>query len=943
MISPIQQLYYAWDISHKKSVSDESRFTGVLSEARVDLNPHQVEAALFAFKSPLSKGAILADEVGLGKTIEAGIILSEMWAENKRNIIIIVPASLRNQWNIELMEKFYLPSFILDKDTFEEGKEQISDGVKSIFICSYNFAFSNSDYFSEVSWDLVIYDEAHKLRNVYKKGNIMANILKATFRNYKKVLLTATPLQNNLKELYGLISIIDPEYFSSLDTFADQYNAISTRDKAKYGELKGRLEHIIHRTLRKQVQEYVNFTKRIALVQEYTTSPKETKLYSAVSEYLMREGTYGVPEMQRPLLSLLVRKIMSSSAYALSFTLERFIRRLKDYKTTGEISSVFDCFENELCDNKNDEYSDSSDATICQNNSSIDDEIRELEGFRQMSLSIKNESKAERLLDALTTSFAKIKALGGKRKALIFTESRRTQEYLHSFLQQNGYKDRVICFNGTNDSDDAKNIYRLWLIRYAGTNRISGNPIIDRKQAIVDTFQNDADILIATEAGAEGINLQFCSLVINYDMPWNPQRIEQRIGRCHRYGQKNDVVVVNFVNQSNYADKRVYELLNDKFSLFDGVFGASDEVLGSLDSGVDFERRLNNIYNTCRTEREIAAAFDELQNELEEIIKERVKNTRKSLLENFDEEVINKLRVRQCDDANRTNIYNRHLWAVATNALQDKIAYIEQDKYMFSLSESLADNIPAGTYIINKDSEEYIQLRYGHPLGQYVVKKILSRKIEDEAITFDLSSYPFKVSLLEQYKNKSGYACVYRLSTSNEYDGEEQIIACAQVDNGEMLPEEFIYKLLELECIDYNTLSLPNIEGQFEEEFSKRLKSYKEEIDDRTNNYVDYEITKYEMWADDQLVPLRNEVMILNKEYEAIRRQIRKEHNAATKLQLKKDESQKSKLLRQKRSKLMMLEDEYNDKVDDMTEKLQKSMLNNIDSSVMFRFRWKIQ
>lgn len=943
MISPIQQLYYAWDISHKKSVSDESRFTGVLSEARVDLNPHQVEAALFAFKSPLSKGAILADEVGLGKTIEAGIILSEMWAENKRNIIIIVPASLRNQWNLELMGKFYLPSFILDKDTFEEKKEQISSGLKSIYICSYNFAFANCDFFSGVSWDLVIYDEAHKLRNVYKKGNVMANILKATFKNYKKVLLTATPLQNNLKELYGLISIIDPEYFSSLDTFANQYNAISTRDKAKYGELKERLKHIIHRTLRKQVQEYVNFTKRIALVQEYTTSFEETKLYSAVSEYLMREGTYGVPERQRPLLSLLVRKIMSSSAYALSFTLERFIQRLKDYKTTGEFSSTFACLENDLEDNYDDESSNSCDYVICQNNSNIDDEIRELEGFRQMSLSIKNESKAKKLLEALTTSFAKIKALGSKRKALIFTESRRTQDYLYSFLQQNGYNGRVICFNGTNDSDDAKKIYRLWLIRYAGTNRISGNPIIDRKQAIVDTFQNDADILIATEAGAEGINLQFCSLVINYDMPWNPQRIEQRIGRCHRYGQKNDVVVVNFVNQSNYADRRVYDLLNDKFSLFDGVFGASDEVLGTIDSGIDFERRLNNIYNTCRTEREIAAAFNELQKELDEIIKERVKNTRKSLLENFDEEVINKLRVRQFDDANRTNIYNRHLWAVATSALQDKITNIDQDKYIFSLSESLADNIPAGTYIINKDSEEYIQLRYGHPLGQYVVKKTLSREIEDEVIIFDLSTYPFKVSLLEQYKNKSGCACVYRLTASNEYDGEEQIIACAQADDGEMLPEEFVYKLLELECINYKILPLSSIEEKFEEEFSKRLKSYKDKIDDRTNNYVDYEITKYEMWADDQLVPLRNEVMTLNKEYEAIRRQIRKEHNAATKLQLKKDESQKSKLLRQKRSKLMMLEDEYNDKVDDMTERLQKSMLNHIDSSVMFRFKWEIQ
>ncbi len=943
MISPIQQFYYAWDISHKKSVSDESRFTGVLSEARVDLNPHQVEAALFAFKSPLSKGAILADEVGLGKTIEAGIILSEMWAENKRNIIIIVPASLRNQWNIELMEKFYLPSFILDKDTFEEGKKQISGGLKSIYICSYNFAFTNSEFFSGVSWDLVIYDEAHKLRNVYKKGNVMANILKATFKNCKKVLLTATPLQNNLKELYGLISIIDPEYFSSLDTFADQYNAISTRDKAKYGELKGRLEHIIHRTLRKQVQEYVNFTKRIALVQEYTTSPEETKLYSAVSEYLMREGTYGVPEKQRPLLSLLVRKIMSSSAYALSFTLERFIQRLKDYKASGQVFSVFACLENDFDDNKDDEYIDSCDATVGKSNGSIDDEIRELEGFRQMSLSIKDESKAEKLLDALATSFAKIKALGGKRKALIFTESRRTQEYLYSFLQQNGYKDRVICFNGTNDSEEAKKIYRLWLIRFAGSNRISGNPIIDRKQAIVDTFQNDADILIATEAGAEGINLQFCSLVINYDMPWNPQRIEQRIGRCHRYGQKNDVVVVNFVNQSNYADRRVYELLDGKFSLFDCVFGASDEVLGSLDSGLDFERRLNNIYNTCRTEREIAAAFDELQNELDEIIKERVKNTRKSLLENFDEEVISKLRVRQCDDVNRTNIYNRHLWAVTISALQEKIDNIDEDKYMFSLPESLADNIPAGTYIINKDSVECIQLRYGHPLGQYVVKKTLSQDVEDETITFDLSSYPFKVSLLEQYKNKSGYACVYRLATFNKYDGEEQIIACAQVDNGEMLPEEFVYKLLELDCINYQTFSLPNVEEQFEHEFSKRLKLYKDKIDDRTNNYVDYEITKYEMWADDQLVPLRNEVMALNKEYEAIRRQIRKEHNAATKLQLKKEESQKSKRLRQKRIKLMILEDDYNDKVDDMTERLQKAMLNNIDSCVMFRFRWKIQ
>ena len=209
MLSPIQQLYYAWDISHKKSVSDDSRFTGVLSEARVDLNPHQVEAALFAFKSPLSKGAILADEVGLGKTIEAGIILSELWAENKRNILIVVPASLRNQWNIELMEKFYLPSFILDSESFQEGKIQISKGEKCIYICSYNFAARRTAEIHSIPWDLVILDEAHKLRNVYKSSNVTGHKLKDALEKVnKKLLLTATPLQNNLMELYGLTSFI---------------------------------------------------------------------------------------------------------------------------------------------------------------------------------------------------------------------------------------------------------------------------------------------------------------------------------------------------------------------------------------------------------------------------------------------------------------------------------------------------------------------------------------------------------------------------------------------------------------------------------------------------------------------------------------------------------------------------------------------------------------
>src|ERR1035438_2296567 len=153
------------------------------------------------------------------------------------------------------------------------------------------------------------------------------------------------------------------------------------------------------------------------------------------------------------------------------------------------------------------------------------------------------------------------------------------------------------------------------------------------RSALVDYFRDEGRIMIATEAGAEGINLQFCSLVVNYDLPWNPQRIEQRIGRCHRYGQKYDVVVVNFINRRNAADQRVFELLAQKFKLFNGVFGASDEVLGALESGVDFEKRIHQIYQSCRTTNEINAAFDKLQEDLDRDIQSTMKDTRSKLLE----------------------------------------------------------------------------------------------------------------------------------------------------------------------------------------------------------------------------------------------------------------------------------------------------------------------
>ena len=269
--------------------------------------------------------------------------------------------------------------------------------------------------------------------------------------------------------------------------------------------------------------------------------------------------------------------------------------------------------------------------------------------------------------------------MGASKKAIIFTESRRTQNYLVRILSETEYQGKIVLFNGSNSDEQSKQIYQQWYERHQGSDRISGSRTADMRSALVDYFKEEAQIMIATEAAAEGINLQFCSLVVNYDLPWNPQRIEQRIGRCHRYGQKHDVVVVNFLNRNNAADQRVYELLAEKFALFNGVFGASDEVLGSIESGVDFEKRIVRIYQECRSPEEIQASFDELQRELETEIDESMKLTRKKLLENFDEEVHEKLRVNLKESTEYLNKYENWLWELAKYASTSMPIFFQRD------------------------------------------------------------------------------------------------------------------------------------------------------------------------------------------------------------------------------------------------------------------------
>lgn len=209
--STYQAKLFATQLTLRQPANSIDKLSLAIASARDDLNPHQVDAALFAVRSPLSKGVILADEVGLGKTIEAGIVISQKWAECKRKLLIIDPATSRKQWQQELIDKFNIPSTILENGSYKQLKK---DGTllsgTSLLICSYNFAAAKADALKDVAWDLVVVDEAHRLRNVYKVGNKMASAIAEVLTDVLKLLLTATPLQNSLLELYGLVSCIAP-------------------------------------------------------------------------------------------------------------------------------------------------------------------------------------------------------------------------------------------------------------------------------------------------------------------------------------------------------------------------------------------------------------------------------------------------------------------------------------------------------------------------------------------------------------------------------------------------------------------------------------------------------------------------------------------------------------------------------------------------------------
>ncbi|EZJ64732.1 DEAD/DEAH box helicase family protein [Escherichia coli 1-392-07_S3_C2] len=924
----------------------EDSLTQTIASARVDMNPHQVEAAMFALASPLSNGVILADEVGLGKTIEASLILAQKWAERRRKLLLIAPATLRKQWSQELEEKFSLPSRIIEAKSFnqmiKEGCGNPFDienatGEAAICICSYEFASRKEHELARIPWDLVVMDEAHKLRNIYKSdGAKTAKKISNALSGRKKILLSATPLQNSILELYGLVSVIDPHFFGDLASFKARYSRQNI-DDAELALLRVRLNKICNRTLRRQVQQEggISFPRRHSITEDFRPTEDEEALYKQVSSYLQQDDLLAIKSGARHLVTLVIRKILASSSTAIQGTLETMIHRLENKMP------VLDA----LTDYEN--YDDYSDEEGIEDEDTIDPralqaEIDQLKSYKTLAASITKNAKAEALLSVLSRAFEFTVELGGLRKAVIFTESVRTQTWLAQLLSDNGYEGEVVLLNGSNSDAASRKIYSDWLEKHQNSGRVSGSRTADMKAALVEKFRDEGTLMICTEAGAEGINLQFCSLLINYDLPWNPQRVEQRIGRVHRYGQKHDVVVVNFINKGNRADQRVFELLSQKFQLFEGVFGASDDILGSIESGVDIERRIHEIYQHCRSDEQIEQEFNQLQDELKDQLENRENETRRSLFEHFDVDVVRNLKTRRTTTLAQLNDYQENLLLLAEMFLSDnsdfqhsETGFRSSGKY-YDVSWPVADEKDAEFFRPNQG--------YGKQLIDIALHegKDLSTLPVCQRLNFIYQPKAGQLADVKLLCQKSGQLLLAKVSIGNQEQQREQLLVAAVTENGEVVAEETASRLLRLPLSEVTSIDeqplLPTLTAQCE----VLRNSFIQQVERDNELYYNEEVEKLERWSEDRRIALDLRIKQLDAEIKEARKTARQLPSLKEKMEAKR----LLKALERERDNIMLQYHDEKKKIeqeeDRLLEEVEQKLATEITSSQLFAVSWTL-
>lgn len=636
MVHAVARRFACEELVRLRRADEQRRYLASQRSARIDPNPHQIDAVIFALQRIPKGGCILADEVGLGKTIEAGLTLSQLLAEGASRILLLTPKPLLGQWRDELLALFGISA---REGASEEGGFE----GPGVFIAGREYAGSEAGAAAIAGsgrFDLCVIDEAHELfAGIYRRYDLHGGLkggskyartaarVKQALVGTPMLLLTATPIQNTLTEMWGLVQYVEPTgtLLGDLGTFRTVFCDGDDRRirPGQHDELKRRLATVCQRTLRRQAQTFMAkaFTQRTARLFEYSMSKDEAQLYDDVTAYLLDPKTLAFRGSHRRLLLISFHRRMGSSVVALADSLQAVADRLK--RKLGGTEDTVALFEADF-DDEDPAVRPDDEGAAEHPEPELFGEMKRVQALADRARALTEDSKAEQLCAAVRHALGRE---GGSGKVVIFTEALSTQRYLEQVLVDAGLVrgEDVTLFRGQNTGAKAASALKRWETEVGSRMPMDAQPSrsVAVRLALVHEFATYTKVFISTEAGAKGLNLQFCDTVINYDLPWNPQRIEQRIGRCHRYGQTRDVTVINFINRDNEAQRLTFEILSRKLELFGTVLDASDAVLhhasaptstalvGALAS--DFEARLADVYDKARSPEEIAEGMAALE------------------------------------------------------------------------------------------------------------------------------------------------------------------------------------------------------------------------------------------------------------------------------------------------------------------------------------------
>jgi adenine-specific DNA-methyltransferase len=759
----LQRRYLAEDLVRLRRSDEQRRYAAPQRAAKIDPNPHQLEAVIFALARVREGGCILADEVGLGKTIETGLVIAQLLAEGASRVLLIAPRALLGQWRQELFTLFDIEACEGDLTSddlhgpgvFLFGREQAgSERGRDALLAAGRF-------------DLCVIDEAHEVfAGLYKRFDRFgeyredakeartAGRLREVLTTFQTpvLLLTATPIQNNLAELWGLVQYVDPlgTLLGDLPTFREVFCGVDDRQLAQgqEDELRRRLKTVIQRTLRRQAQEFLEkpFVERQARLFEYEMSLEERALYDDVTRYLLEPGIAAFRGSHRQLLLIGFHRRMASSTRALAASLQRVANRLRA-ELSGETASNDPDVDGTLQDLEQTDLDElengTGDTAVGPSRAAVEGELARVEGFvRRAERLVNDDGKFQALLTALGFVTGQARRGKGAGRLVIFTESLVTQEHIRERLLASGVvsDDEITLFRGTNDSARAEGALRRWQDELPQGEGPRPSREMAMRLALVHEFKTRSRVFISTEAGAKGLNLQFCDALVNYDLPWNPQRIEQRIGRCHRYGQKNEVTVINFLAKDNEAQQLTFDILSQKLELFGTVLDASDQVLHHGDAstgsvlasalGAEFEAELRRIYDRSRTLEEVTAELRDLRERVTEErrrFEETHSRTAQLIEDNLDDEVKRVLRVRREELPAALAELDRDLWTTVRAFLETRSIphelKVTNSVHVLRVppNEHLPDATADGLTVAIGSAPDHASLHLRHPLVQAAV------------------------------------------------------------------------------------------------------------------------------------------------------------------------------------------------------------------------------